>query len=154
MPVKIKCKRCGELRRYSGFYKAPDCKDGRRPVCKICIREQQKETYARNRKNRQQKQREWGAANRDYQRENNLRKKYNIGVVEYEQMFVSQGGKCGVCGLPEIVCDKAGKLKRLAVDHNHETGKIRGLLCQKCNQALGLLDENPVIIRSLADYIA
>ncbi len=147
------CKRCGTEHSIVDYHVVSGCKGGRRPVCRYCIRKHQTENYANDRERRQRKQREWNAANPRAVRECNLRKKYGMGVKEYEIMFGMQGGRCLVCGEPETVCDGRGKLKRLAVDHNHDTGEIRGLLCQKCNQALGLLGENPVIIRNLANYI-
>lgn len=66
-------------------------------------------------------------------RASNLWTKYRLRVEQYNDLLQSQQGVCAIC-------HKECTVKRsLAVDHNHETGKIRGLLCSKCNQALGLL---------------
>ena len=81
------------------------------------------------------------------------RRKYGISYEQYEVMFRDQGGVCRVCGKPDTHTTKSGIQRRLAVDHNHNTGEVRGLLCQRCNQALGLLRENPVAIKSLLEYI-
>lgn len=64
-----------------------------------------------------------------------LRLKYGLELHEYEVMFSSQGGVCAICAQPP----EEGKV--LQVDHDHITGRIRGLLCHKCNKALGLLNE-------------
>ena len=63
----------------------------------------------------------------------NLMAFHGLSVEQYDKMFEEQNGLCKICGLPEIN-------RRLAVDHNHNTGKIRGLLCTKCNNAIGCLD--------------
>ena len=62
-----------------------------------------------------------------------LRKLYGITVADYEQMLLNQGGVCAICGKINT------RQLKLAVDHNHKTGKIRGLLCDRCNRGIGLL---------------
>lgn len=77
-----------------------------------------------------------------------LKKLYNLSVKEYEQMYAEANGRCQVCGTPEEDLNK-----RLAVDHCHGTGKVRGLLCSKCNTALGQLDDDLNKISSLYSYL-
>jgi hypothetical protein len=62
-----------------------------------------------------------------------LKLKYNMTVEQYDKMFEKQNGLCAICGRPQ-------NSKTLAVDHNHNTGKIRGLLCSSCNTALGYIE--------------
>jgi len=76
----------------------------------------------------------------------NLARCYNLSVPEYDRAVVRQGGRCAVCGEPP----KPGQ--RLSVDHDHETGQIRGLLCNGCNAALGCMRERPDLIYRLAAY--
>lgn len=73
-------------------------------------------------------------------------KKYNLTTDEYWKMFEKQGGVCKVCEEPPTV-------RKLAVDHDHRTGEVRGLLCGKCNTALGLLREDKNIIDKLKEYV-
>ena len=146
------CKRCGIKRSYVDFHIVKECRGGRRPVCKFCIREQQKKRYDSNTKFACARQRKWNALNKQTIRQMNLKKQYGITLEQYNTMFIFQGGVCLVCGRPETA-SRNGKVKNLSVDHNHVTDKIRGLLCQKCNSALGLLEDNPVIIKSLLEYI-
>lgn len=75
-----------------------------------------------------------------------LKSKYGITPEEYERMFEQQGGVCAVCKRPP------GK-RRLSVDHDHETGEVRALLCTRCNMALGYADESPSILQGLIDYL-
>lgn len=65
----------------------------------------------------------------------NIKKKSN---KKYNKMFKRQNGLCAICGLPEIT-KRENTTKKLAIDHSHNTNKVRGLLCYKCNLALGLL---------------
>ncbi|MCK5612564.1 endonuclease VII domain-containing protein [Candidatus Pacearchaeota archaeon] len=150
--IKRICKRCGVERPITDFHIVKECLEGRRPVCKFCIRKQQKKRYDDNAEFARARQRRYNARNPQVMRQINLKKKYGIVIEEYNIMFESQGGVCLICGCSETV-KRNDKIKNLAVDHNHVTGKVRGLLCQKCNQALGLLGENPVVIKSLLEYI-
>lgn len=63
--------------------------------------------------------------------------KYNITPEEYERLFEAQGGLCAICRQSETIKTGAGALRRLAVDHDHATDRVRGLLCYRCNSALG-----------------
>lgn len=83
-------------------------------------------------------------------RERYLRNNYGITSEEYDAMFASQGGGCAICGAPP---DGTKYHKRLSVDHDHETGAIRGLLCTPCNQALGSMRDNPAVLRAAAAYL-
>jgi len=76
-----------------------------------------------------------------------LKKNFGLTPEDVDRMLASQDGQC-VCGATD-----AGFKKDWAVDHCHETQKIRGLLCHPCNVALGLLKDDPVRLRVLADYL-
>lgn len=73
-----------------------------------------------------------------------LRSKYKITITQYEQMVQEQAGRCLIC---------KNQPKVLVVDHCHETGRVRGLLCSSCNAALGLLKEDPDGIKGAAAYL-
>jgi len=84
----------------------------------------------------------------------NCMRKQRCGITskQYDQMFKDQNGVCVICGKPETITHK-GTLKRLCIDHDHITGKVRRLLCHNCNCAIGLLDDNPERIIAAANYI-
>ncbi len=67
-------------------------------------------------------------------------------------MEAAQGGVCAICGLPETRVVK-GKLNRLAVDHDHTTGRVRGLLCFRCNTCLGRFEDNVELLRAAEAYL-
>lgn len=81
-----------------------------------------------------------------------LKTHFGITPQDYEKMFESQQGRCAVCDQQETA-ERDGKLVALAVDHDHKTGSIRGLLCSKCNCALGLVGDNAERLRSMIAYI-
>lgn len=72
-----------------------------------------------------------------------LNHRYNISLEDYDSLKTQQKAVCAICK----------KHKKLLVDHDHNTGVVRGLLCHSCNVALGFLDENPTFINNMLDYI-
>lgn len=85
---------------------------------------------------------------KDYQRT------YGITLEDYNKMFAKQKGKCAICRRPETAKrkDKSATL-RLAVDHNHKTNKVRGLLCMKCNIVLGYFEKHQSDITKVSKYL-
>ena len=78
---------------------------------------------------------------------------YGITEAEYEAMKKEQNNKCKICDSEGFAIGKNGHTEKLAVDHDHVTGKIRGLLCHNCNRALGLLQDNVDVILKAAEYL-
>ena len=78
---------------------------------------------------------------------------FQISIEEYNSMFIKQGGVCAICGRVETAKHQSGTVRKLAVDHNHLTGKIRGLLCGNCNNGLGRFEDNPVRLLAACSYL-
>jgi hypothetical protein len=78
-----------------------------------------------------------------------LKREYGITVQEYENLVASQNGVCAVCRSPV----RGNRWKRLHIDHDHLTGKVRGLLCNNCNFAIGQMADDPARLRAAADYL-
>ena len=76
--------------------------------------------------------------------------KFNYGITldEYNQVFAAQKGRCMICGIHQ-----SELLRSLAIDHNHETGEFRSLLCANCNTGIGLFHENTGIMRTAISYL-
>ena len=89
----------------------------------------------------------------EYDRAWNLNRKYGLTVEAYATLLASQGGVCATCKGTETHVHKSGKVKDLAVDHDHATGRVRGLLCFNCNQGIGRLKDDPALLRACADYL-
>lgn len=81
-----------------------------------------------------------------------LRESFDLSVEQYSQMLKSQGGVCAICKEPETHM-RNGKIKALAVDHDHKTGEIRGLLCFDCNTGIGKLKDDPKVLQSAIRYL-
>uniref|UniRef100_A0A6H1ZAQ2 Putative recombination endonuclease VII n=1 Tax=viral metagenome TaxID=1070528 RepID=A0A6H1ZAQ2_9ZZZZ len=80
------------------------------------------------------------------QRKCKLLREYGITMEDYDKMFMTQHGKCAICGsLPNS--------KRLSIDHDHNTGKVRGLLCVKCNSMLSYAQDDVAILAKAQDYL-
>lgn len=87
-------------------------------------------------------------------KEYNRRYLYGITSSEYNEMFSVQNGLCAICFNAETAKScKGDKIKELAVDHCHNSGKIRGLLCHKCNMLLGYASDNSHILKAAANYL-
>jgi len=117
-------------------------------LCKACWQEK-KRVYHAN----------WTRENvspetlRQYARKHSLMKWYGITLAEYEEMWAKQKGRCANKNCRRK-CDLVGLGKnRLCVDHDHKTGRIRGLVCHACNVALGLAKDDPAVLQGLIDYL-
>ena len=83
-----------------------------------------------------------------------LKRNFDLTPDNYRAMLESQDGKCAICGNPEVDFDtKANRVRNLAVDHNHETGQIRALLCRGCNQGLGNFQEDLSRLEAAVSYL-
>ena len=87
-------------------------------------------------------------------RRGQLKFKYDLTQEEYDKKFEEQNGCCAICHKPEQAIDyRTGKVRRLAVDHNHETGEVRGLLCSICNPPLHLVEYTPEWFAQALNYL-
>jgi len=103
---------------------------------------------ARNRDKATEYGRNWRKNNPEKQAAKNrraaYRRKYGISVGTYDEMFAAQNGVCAICG-------EAPEGKRLAVDHDHATGQVRSLLCDRCNWKIGVLESD--LLPALEAYL-
>lgn len=81
-----------------------------------------------------------------------LMRKFGITIEQYEKMSVEQKHVCAICEKPETAVFM-GSVKNMAVDHCHETGEVRSLLCTRCNTLIGMARDNPDILYSAIDYL-
>jgi hypothetical protein len=151
-----RCRICGEQKLLIEFHRANGTRDGRRGECKSCFREPWKARYDADPARRQravQRAKAWQERNperhaeiqrRYFQsgrkalsvRRAHLERKYGITLNDYEAMLVEQGGGCAICHAPEP------DGQSLHVDHDHDTGAVRGLLCFTCNAGIGMFDHD------------
>jgi len=122
-PGGLVCFRCQELKPVSEFHRNPVSKTGRQSNCKSCMAV--------------------------YSRRSMLGKRYGITEEQYEEMLAEQEGRCGACGTD----DPGAKHGRFQVDHDHQTGAVRALLCNGCNTALGGVKDSIPRLQELIYYL-
>lgn len=172
------CQVCKIEKPKDAFSKTRGKKDGLSPKCKAChhdyyarnaetvkarvtrrahvksdeIKEYQKSYRGKHREKLSQYSKERWLQKPEDRKRSNLRK-YNLSYEDYMSMLESQNGVCCICKQPERVQNKAGKVFDLSVDHCHTTGKVRGLLCRKCNSVIGYCFEDKSILLSAVKYL-
>jgi len=98
-------------------------------------------------------QREWRKRNPEKSKNSNLKKHFGITIEDYNKMGEAQKWKCDICGDLETSKDKDGGPRQMPVDHCHKTGKIRALLCTRCNRGLVLFKDDPALLRAAESYL-
>jgi hypothetical protein len=131
----VKCAKCGEEKPSTDFAKCTAKKNGLQSYCRVCA------TQARYKSPKYEN---------TLEQERAIQMKYRYGLTKetFDSFWQTQNGKCGIC-------TKAltKELRGYAVDHNHETGNVRGLLCNPCNTALGLFKDSPTVMQNAYQYL-
>ena len=129
----------------TSFHKRGGNEKGYRSACKECLRTRNENYRKANLPKRAAAARKWRRENREGWRDASLRDRYNIGIAEWDLMFKEQKGCCLIC---EMEFEKTPH-----VDHDHETGVVRGLLCGPCNRMLGQARDSSFILKKGAEYL-
>jgi hypothetical protein len=170
------CTDCGEIKPVAEFHGKGLAKDGTQKYQSYCRKCANKRRAARgtspevvrraSQKHREahretlaQRQRERRLANPQLKvadADRHLWRKYGITRDEWEQMFAQQGGACAICGVPlqpgpRVRTDPV--MDKVCVDHCHDTGMVRGLLCDPCNKGLGSFRDNPDLLANAIKYL-
>ena len=96
----------------------------------------------------------WRTRNPHYESDRKLNERYGITLEKYSNMWTNQNGRCAICGNKETARhNRSNEVQKLAVDHCHLTGKVRGLLCQDCNRGLGKFHDDPERLRKAIEYL-
>lgn len=146
-----KCKNCKIVLIPEVNCKPSTIKHG--AYCRECLANRNKEKYfgnlIENRQKGKDHAKKWREANPEKYLALQIRS-YGISLEEYYQMRNQQNGLCKLCGNPPGVNPRQ---KRLCIDHDPETGRIRGLLCDTCNRALGMLGDTKDSLKKVVDYL-
>lgn len=166
--MKKMCSKCKEIKPLRDFYPDKKSKDGHSYWCAPCSREYQREWRRRNSDKYARYKERWNQwygqpenrarrmeAAADWRRRNPERAKYNrrkhtlkekaISPEDYDWLLAAQGGRCAICARKSA--------RTLHVDHDHHTGKIRGLLCDNCNLGMGHFQDDPGLITKALQYL-
>ena len=127
------CSVCKEVKLLEDFHKNPKSKDGRQGRCKVCQNESTKA---------------WQKRNPEKMRKHQIKYLYNVDKAWYEKTLAEQSHCCAGC-----LTHQNDLKQSLCVDHCHTTGKPRGLLCKKCNLALGHCSDSRDTLGRLIDYL-
>lgn len=123
------CPRCKTVKLLGEFPVSKNRADGRAGWCKQCYSDHRVENFEEVRRRERMK-------------------RYGISDGEYERRMEEQGGKCAIC---RATCVQHGET--LSVDHDHSSGKVRGLLCANCNRGVGPFGDNPSLLVRAAEYL-
>ena len=159
------CTKCGERKPLADYYPMKGMRDGHRNDCIECNKAAKKARHAANPEPHRERVRQWAKDNSErvaeYQREYRKRddvkrraraayyqKAYGISLDEADAVLEAQGGRCAICKaeMPE-------RLASMHLDHDHESGAIRGFLCIDCNHGIGKLKDSPDLLLRAAVYL-
>jgi hypothetical protein len=145
--IKKKCNKCGEMKSKSEFHPRIGYKDNLRSCCKKCHRIESDRWIANNPEKHRANSLAWKHRNKDRLESYRLFREFGITLKVYNEIFSNQGEKCAICGTEE-----QGK-RKFHVDHNHNTGTVRAILCQNCNFLIGNCKEDVDILQSAISYL-
>jgi hypothetical protein len=143
------CKKCFNEKSVSLFPKNKSRKDGLAHYCTECTKKNwniKKEKYYKKAEEYKEKNKKEITS---YKKDWHYKTKYNLTLEELEELRVKQNYCCALCNKHESLTPR----KSLCVDHCHITGKVRGLLCESCNQALGLFYDNTETLKRAIKYL-
>lgn len=150
------CTKCGRAKPPGKFYKRAASKDGRQHRCKDCCGIYVRQHAEQNRGQKAAQSRRWRRKHPEHYtvlvRRSRLKQHYGLTLAQYETLSAKQNGACAICKRAETQ-QQHGKVVRLAVDHDHKTGKVRGLLCVACNLALGKMNHDLERLRAAIQYL-
>jgi hypothetical protein len=132
------CKKCKVLKPRADFYSASSCKDGLRGSCRKCDVNLSSKNQVRRR-----------VKNPNIFRNTALKAKFGISLNVFNQMLLAQDNRCKIC----YSLNPGASKRFFSVDHDHGTGKIRGILCHGCNAGLGMFKDNQASLIAAAKYL-
>jgi hypothetical protein len=150
------CNACYLAARKAGTIKAHEKKKSyerircRTPECDNFVTIRSKSGFCR----KCARKKSWAPPGARQRKNQHLKSLYGITIEDYEKMLEEQNGVCAICSKPETNIDyRTAKPRKLSVDHCHETGKVRRLLCEYCNTGLGKFHHDTQLLKKAIDYL-
>ena len=140
------CSECKEAKLVSDFYVRKASPDGLAYLCKVCDLRLRKEYCESNRDKIREQRKEFRRRNKE--RLSIAKNRAKCPPEVFARLFEEQKGCCAICNLHQ-----SNMRRRIAIDHDHVTKDIRGLLCDKCNRCLGLLQDSEEVLQSAIRYL-
>lgn len=144
-----RCTHCKEVLPQEQFHKAKAFHDGLSRRCKKCAYEFHEAWRQRNKVQAAANAKRWRANNKERSDDHSRKQNYGIPLGTYARMLAQQNGKCAICEATE-----GGGRGAFHVDHDHSSGKVRGLLCEACNLGLGKFRDRADVLASAIKYLA
>lgn len=141
------CNKCNAIKDLVEFFKDKGFKDGHASICKVCKNLKTQEWKEKNREQYNRNMRLYRANNQGAMKDTDLRRTHGISLEDYNKMLAEQEGRCKMCKK-----ENTSFKRSFAVDHNHETGHVRALLCYGCNRALHAL-ETKSLLKTAQEYL-
>ena len=145
------CWYCKTTRQREEFVKSKNSNDGLGSECVFCNKARQQKWRENNREKYLASNRRYAKKNRDKTRWYRIKRNFGLTKENYLSILRKQNNQCAGCLLTP---EGRGRWNTYYVDHCHKTGKVRGLLCGKCNLVLGHANDNPDILKRLAKYLS
>lgn len=153
----VHCNHCGEDKAENEFYPVKRGGNRLRPRCKSCVSVANRKWREANPERHRKLVDQWHEENPERRRLTRFRstlRSYGLTISEYDSMVDAQHGVCAICQQPESTPDNLSRgPRRLTVDHCHETGRVRGLLCQNCNSGIGQLGDSVQRLEAALAYL-
>lgn len=150
---KIQCSACKTYKSTDQFHKNDKNKNGVSGKCKECTSIYDMARRGNPIPKKDNYKFKVPKSDPSYMRRKALKRDHGISLEEFEEMEKNQNFVCAICGNKESSKGKNTVVMNLSVDHCHNTGKIRGLLCTKCNWGIGLIQDNPKLLLNAAKYL-
>ena len=138
------CKYCGETKPITDFHPNGSRRPGYRTRCKKCYGSTYGNWYNNHKQEKHEAYKKWAEAHPSERRNRRLENLYGITAEQYRNMYNQQDGRCAICGKKE---------DKLHVDHSHENGNVRGLLCGNCNRGIGIMQDDISVLSSAIKYL-
>jgi hypothetical protein len=149
LPTEKACNKCGVTKPLEQFHRRRSSRDGRNSICADCNTEAAAKFNKAHPDYHRIKMREWGKKNPDRKADIQLKVRLGVPHGTYARMLAEQDGKCGICG----DSDPGARISRFHVDHDKESGIVRGLLCGRCNTGIGQLRHSKPILLAAIGYL-
>lgn len=151
------CTKCHVTKPRVEFYRHRTTRDGRATYCIQCVKDDRRAWVAANAERVREQNQRYAAENPQKRSRDHRQfwlRAYGLDQNAYQALLDAQGNVCAICLMPERYIDaRTGEPRRLSVDHDHQSGRVRGLLCGRCNRALGQLDDDPDRFARAAIYL-
>lgn len=138
------CTKCKLTKPFDDFGRRSKSKDGLKPECRPCTADRLRAWRQANPERDRENMRRWREANKQLRPAHERMTKYGLAHEDYEFMMADQNERCLICG---------HVMEPPVVDHDHETGNVRGLLCRTCNMGLGSFKDSPVLLEAAIWYL-